>query len=217
MLSSLSLSLKYRLLSTTHKSTPSCPNSIYLQNPFPVSKSSFMLPQMDEGSHFGRCWHCLGANVVVFPQIFDAICAAFLFLTSIPSVSCNSWAQGLISFWSLSSVNISFVCLFGEVRSFGTSGTEMWGPSWVMKRWASARCCEATLLYFQISFPVHAPLPTLSKLASLFKFPSSAAVLNFGCLNGMINSPSFRSQLSTGCHLKQLRAVAPLSWGKNDF
>lgn len=88
----------------------------------------------------------------------------------------------------------------------------MRGPSWVMKRWASARCCETTLLYFQISFPVRAPLPVLSKLASLFKFPSSAAVPNFGCWNGMINSPSFRSQLSTGCHLKQLRAVAPLSW-----
>lgn len=33
----------------------------------------------------------------------------------------------------------------------------------------------------------------------------------------MINSPFSRSLLSTGCHLKQWRAISPLSWEKNDF
>lgn len=50
--------MKYSLLSIPHKSNPSCPNSICLQNPFPVSKSSFILPMINECSHFTGCWHC---------------------------------------------------------------------------------------------------------------------------------------------------------------
>lgn len=62
--------------------------------------------------------------------------------------------------------------LFGEVRSFGTPGTETWERGWLMEHWASALCWEATLLDFQITFPAHTPIPNALKACFFFfKFP----------------------------------------------